>query len=172
MGIVKAPGFNTHVQTLFNISACSSYSNSGIEGVAYYKNGKVFVGAQHNTHMFLCDLATGKVEWSATAWDENLIGEVGGMCYDAKTDWLWVIDSECKMVFVLSAERLLASEASTGQEKVYDALLGAYPVSGPSNPESVCVDHKNSCIWVGDDYGSTSYLYRYDMTGLDDFNIE
>ena len=39
---------------------------------------------------------------------------------------------------------------------------------GIENPESVCVDHKHSCIWVGDDYGSTSYLYRFDFTGLDD----
>ena len=39
---------------------------------------------------------------------------------------------------------------------------------GIENPESVCVDHKHSCIRVGDDYGSTSYLYRFDFTGLDD----
>ena len=171
VGVIKAPDFNTRVTTLFNIAACKNYGNSGIEGIAYYKNGKVFVGAQSNSHLFLCDLATKQVEWSITPWESDLISEVGGLCYDAKTDWLWVIDSEAKKVFVLSASKLLASEAATAQGKVYDALMGAYPVSEGSNPESVCVDHKNSCIWVGDDYGDTSYLYRYDIEELDDYNI-
>ena len=172
VGIIKGPDFNSHVSTLFNISACSNYGNSGIEGIAYYKDGKVFAGAQSNSHLFLCDLATKKVEWNIKPWDKELLSEVGGLCYDPKTDWLWVIDSESKMVFVLSAERLLASEANTDQGKVYDAMLGAYPVSEGSNPESVCVDHKNSCFWMGDDYGDNSYLYRYDLNGLDDFNLD
>ena len=47
--------------------------------------------------------------------------------------------------------------------------LGAYPVAG-SNPESVCVDQINKCIWVGDDYGETSYLYRYEFPDLANFN--
>ena len=47
-------------------------------------------------------------------------------------------------------------------------LMGAYPVSDAANPESVCLDRKNKCMWVGDDYGSTSYLYRYDLEGLDE----
>ena len=170
VGVIKAPSFNSYVETLFSIPACNSYGNSGIEGIAYYKDGKVFVGAQHNSHLFLCDLATKTVLWSITPWEASLISEVGGLCYDSKTDWLWIIDSESKKVFVLSAEKLLTSEAATDQEKVYDAMLGAYPVPDGSNPESVCVDHNNSCIWVGDD-DDNSYLYRYDMTGLDDFII-
>ena len=172
VGVVKAPGFNARVTTLFNISACNNYGNSGVEGLAYYKDGKVFVGAQSNAHLFLCDLKTGKVEWSIKPWDKSLLTEVGGLCYDAKTGWLWVIDSEAKKVFVFLAEKLLASTAGTDQEKAYEALLGAYPVSEAANPESVCVDHKNACIWVGDDYGDISYVYRYDMTGLDDFIID
>ena len=171
VGVVKGPDFNTRVTTLFNLSACSGYGNSGVEGLAYYKDGKVFVGAQSNSHLFLCDLATGKVEWNIKPWDKYLLTEIGGLCYDAKTGWLWVIDSEAKKVFVLDAEKLLASDADTDQQKVYDALLGAYPVTEAANPESICVDHKNACIWVGDDYGDTSYIYRYDMTGLDDFII-
>mgnify|MGYP002624417108 CR=1 FL=1 len=168
VGIVKGPDFNTRASTLFSISACNNYGNSGIEGIAYYKDDKIFVGAQSNSHLFLCDLASKKVVWDIKPWDKYLISEVGGLCYDRPTGWLWIIDSEAKKVFVLDAERLLASEAGTDQQKVYDALLGAYPVSEPANPESVCVDHQNGCIWVGDDYGDTSYLYRYDITGLDD----
>jgi hypothetical protein len=33
------------------------------------------------------------------------------------------------------------------------------------------VDHKNQCVWVGDDYGSTSYIYKYELSGMDDFLI-
>ena len=49
-----------------------------------------------------------------------------------------------------------------------EQLLGAYTLKTSSNEESISVDHKNQCVWVGDDYGSTSYLYRFDFTGLDD----
>jgi hypothetical protein len=49
-----------------------------------------------------------------------------------------------------------------------ETMLGSYSVKGTDNPEALCIDHVRSCVWVGDDYGSTSYLYRYDFTGLDD----
>ena len=162
VGVVKAPGFNSKVSTLFNIAACSGYGNGGMEGLTYYKNGKVLAGAQSHSHLFLCDLATKKVIWEKKMYDKQLVSEIAGLCYDPLTDWLWIIDSEAKKVFVFIV----------GEEDASMTLLGAYPVSSPGNPESVCVDHKNSCIWVGDDYGSTSYLYRYDFTGLDDAIIQ
>lgn len=166
VGLVKSP-YTSRVSTLFNISACKNYGNSGIEGLTYYKNGLIFCGAQANSHFFLCELNEKKVLKSQTMWDKNLLSEIAGMCYDHLTDWLWVIDSEAKKVFVFSAQRAYDELYKEGGN-VYNALLGAYPVNGPSNPESVCVDHVHSCIWVGDDYGSTSYLYRYDFSGLDD----
>ncbi|MBQ9583588.1 MAG: hypothetical protein IJR25_04610 [Bacteroidales bacterium] len=169
VGIVKGPDFNGSVSTLFNIAECSNYGNAGIEGLTYYKDGKVFVGAQSNSHLFFCDLATKTKEWDLKLWNKNLISEIGGLCYDPLTDWLWVIDSETKKVFVLSADKLIAADKQLPvADIVASALLGAYPVSEAANPESVCVDHTHSCIWVGDDYGSTSYLYRYTMEGLDD----
>ena len=84
----------------------------------------------------------------------SVITEIADLCYDPLTDWLWVIDSESLRFFALTGDA--------------ESMLGFYSARGISNPESVCVDHKNSCIWVGDDYGSTSYLYRFDFTGLDD----
>ena len=80
------------------------------------------------------------------------------MCYDPLTDWLWVIDSESHKFFALSGDA--------------EQLLGAYALKTRSNEESICVDHVNSCVWVGDDYGSTSYIYKYEMSDLDDFIIK
>lgn len=163
VGVVEGPDFNTKVSTLFNIDACKNYGNAGIEGLTYYKDGKILVGAQSNSHLFLCDLDTKQVIWDNMLWDKDLITEVGGLCYDPLTDWLWVIDSEAKKIFVI---RLNESDGSF-------SLVGAYPVSDVANPESVCVDHKHSCVWVGDDLGDdTSYLFKYEFTGLDDANLE
>lgn len=171
VGVVKAPDFNTRVTTLFNISACSGYGNSGIEGLTYYKDGMVFAGAQANSHLFLCNLEGKNVIHDWKMWKKELVSEIAGLCYDPLTDWLWIIDSENKMIYVFSAQKIYSTIESG--EDIYAALLGAYPVSTPENPESVCVDHKNSCVWVGDDLGdSTSYLYKYHFTGLDDFIID
>lgn len=171
VGLVKAPGFNTRATTLFNISACSEYGNSGIEGLTYYKDGMIFAGAQANSHLFICDLDKKAVIHDWKMWNKQLVSEIAGLCYDPLTDWLWIIDSENKMIYVFSTQKIYSTIES--MEDIYTALLGAYPVSAPANPESVCVDHKNSCVWVGDDLGdSTSYLYRYNFSGLDDFNLE
>ena len=86
------------------------------------------------------------------------ITEIADLCYDPLTDWLWVIDSEARKFFVLSGD---ASE-----------MLGYYSTGAIENPEAIFVDHAHSCIWVGDDYGSTSHLYRFDFTGLDDAIIQ
>lgn len=169
VGVVKAP-YTSRVTTLFNLTACKNYGNSGIEGLTYYKDGMIFCGAQSNSHLFLCDLNTKTVLKDQKMWDKNLLSEVAGMCYDPITDWLWVIDSEAKKVFVFSAQKAYDELYKDGGD-VYRALLGAYPVKG-DNPESVCVDHAHSCIWVGDDYGSPSYLYRLDFDDFNDFNLK
>lgn len=165
VGLVKGPNYNSRYTTLFNIAACSGYGNSGIEGLAYYKDGKVFAGAQSNSHLFLCNLSSKAVEWELKMYNPQLVSEVAGLCYDPLTGWLWIIDSEAKKVFVFDAAKLLDTK------DISASLLGAYPVSDGGNPESVCVDHKHNCIWVADDYGDTSYLYQYEVLGLDDFNM-
>ena len=165
IGVVKGPEYNTKVSTLFNIPAAKNYGNAGIEGCNYYKDGLVFLGAQSNSHIFLCDLETKAVLWEAKLYDKNRVSEIAGFSYDPLTGWLWIIDSEARKVFVFDIDHSVAD----GKYSVTMDYLGAYPVGG-SNPESVCVDHEHSCIWVGDDYGNPSYLYRYEFSGLDDFN--
>lgn len=167
VGVVKAPNYNSRASTLFSVAACGSYGNSGIEGLTYYKDGMVFAGAQANSHLFLCDLATKKVLWSTMMYDVNRVSEIAGLSYDPLTGWLWIVDSEAKKVFVFEVDHTVTD----GNYNVSMDYIGAYPVDG-SNPESVCVDRLNNCVWVGDDYGSTSYLYRYEFTGLDEFDLK
>ena len=146
------------VVALTSIADAKGFGNSGAEGCTYYKDGFAYIGTQTGSYLYLYNLETGEV-----VWRKNLremypsITEIAGLCYDPLTDWLWVVDSESHKFFALTGDA--------------ESLLGAYTLKTRSNEESICVDHKNSCVWIGDDYGSTSYIYRYDMTGLDDFNI-
>ena len=152
VGRIPAPDFKS-VTGLYEIPNAKGYDNGGIEGVTMYKDGLIYAGAQSNSHLFCIKLETGEVIWEKKMYDANCVSEIADLCYDPLTDWLWIMDSERRMVLVFNGDT--------------SVFLGSYYVGG-SNPESVCVDHKHSCIWVGDDYGSTSYLYRIEMTGLDD----
>ena len=155
VGLVKGPAYNTRYTKIFSIPGTDiTDENAGMEGLTYYKDGKVFCGTQTNSHLYLCDIETGQVIWDKILYNKELVSEIAGLFFDRLTNWLWIIDSENKKMFVFN-------EDATN-------LLGAYSVSEVANPESLCVDHKNGCVWVGDDYGSTSYLYKYEFDGLDD----
>lgn len=158
IGRIAAPGFNV-VEGLFRIPAAKGYDNAGIEGITYYKNGLVYAGAQANSHLFLCNIDTKEVVSNIKLRDVfPQITEIADLCYDPLTDWLWVIDSEARKFFVLTGD---ASE-----------MLGYYSTGNIDNPEALFVDHQHSCVWVGDDYGDVSHLYRFDFTGLDDAIIQ
>ena len=152
------------VESLFSIADAKNFGNSGLEGFTYYKksaegHGLAYAGTQTGSYLYLCDLETGEVLWRKGLREKHtVITEIAGLCYDPLTDWLWVIDSESHRFFALTGD---------GEQ-----LLGAYALKTKSNEESICVDHKNQCIWVGDDYGSTSYIYKYEFTGLDDAIIQ
>ena len=142
-------------EALFKIDDAKNFGNAGVEGITYYKDSLAYVGTQTGSYLYLCNLTTGEVIWRKGLREMYpAITEIADLCYDPLTDWLWVIDSESLRFFALTGDA--------------ESMLGYYSVRGISNPESICIDHKNSCIWVGDDYGSTSYLYRFDFTGLDD----
>ena len=155
VGKIAGPNHDGKLQSLFKIAAAKNFGNAGLEGLTYYKDGLVYAGAQTNSDLFLCNLETGEVIWQKHLREIfPAITEIADLFYDKLTDWLWIIDSESRKVFALTGDA--------------EFLMGAYSVRGIENPESVCVDHIRQCIWVGDDYGSTSYLYRFDFTGLDD----
>ena len=146
------------VESLFKIKDASGFGNAGAEGCTYYKDNLVYVGTQTGSYLYLIDLESGEVLWRKGLREMyQVITEIAGLCYDPLTDWLWVIDSESHKFFALSGDA--------------EHLLGAYTLKTRSNEESISVDQKNHCVWVGDDYGSTSYVYKYDMSGLEDFII-
>lgn len=155
---IPAPDFNTATK-LFTIPGTSSFGNAGLEGLTYYKDGMVYSGMQTGSYLFCSNLATGETVGARKDLRSIFpsITEIAGLCYDPLTDWLWIIDSEAKKISVLTGD---ASH-----------MLGVYSVKGIDNPEAICVDHDHSCVWVGDDYGSTSHLIKYEFTGLDDFII-
>ena len=163
VGVIKAPDYKSK-STLFKIKEGSKYGNAGMEGITYYKDGLIYVGAQTSANLFLCDL-NGQLDdnknttiLSVTSLAQNypsIIDEVGGLCYDPLTDWLWVTDSNYYKIFAFTGD---------GQ-----TLLAWYSVKVVANAESIFVDHDNNCIWVGcDNDGATSHLFRFDFTGLDD----
>lgn len=143
------------VESLFKIADAKNFGNAGAEGCTYYKDGLVYIGTQTGSYLYLCDLATGDVIWRKGLREmHSVITEIAGLSYDPLTDWLWVIDSESHRFFALTGDA--------------EQMLGSFLLKTKSNEESICIDHKNNCIWVGDDYGSTSYIYKYEFTGLDD----
>ena len=151
------------VVSLFNIADARNFSNAGLEGFTYYKKnsegqGLAYAGTQTGSYLYLCNLETKEVlERKDLRTMFPAITEIAGLCYDPLTDWLWIVDSEAHKFFVLTGDG--------------ERLLGSYALKSKSNEESICVDHANSCVWIGDDYGSTSHIYKYEFTGLDDANI-
>ena len=147
------------VVSLFNIADAKNFGNAGAEGCTYYKDGQVYIGTQTGSYLYRCNLETGEVLSRNDLRDRfHVITEIAGLSYDPLTDWLWIVDSEAHKFFVLSGDG--------------EKLLGAYTLKTKSNEESICVDHANSCVWIGDDYGSTSHIYKYEFTGLDDAIIK
>ena len=141
-----------------SIAEASRFDNSGIEGIAYYKDGLAYAGAQTGANLYCYELATGKVLWMKPLGQMfPALSEIAGLSYDPLSDWLWVVDSNKHRFYALTGDA--------------EQLLCAYSLKSRSNEESICVDQIHKCIWIGDDYGSTSYLYKYEFPNLDDYII-
>jgi hypothetical protein len=147
---MAAPSYSSKA-VAFYVEEAANFGNSGLEGIAYYKDDILYVGAQ-----------TGATLWAykkdgTKIWKKQLgtiapqIQEVGGLCYDAEKDWLWVSDSEACKLFVFDGE--------------VTELLAIYDVSFIGNAESVMVDRAKGMVYVGDD-GSTSKIYKISFSNL------
>ena len=99
-------------------------------------------------------------QWGANLWiykfDGTLVSkvslsgfadEIAGLCYDPVGDWLWVVDSNLSKAYICTVD---------GDH------LATYNLGSISNAESICVDRKNNCVWIGSDE-SSSKLYKYDF---------
>lgn len=139
--------------TIITVEEASSYSNDGLEGITWYKDNQVYVGSQKNSNLWTYKTDGTKVSLTSLASLSSDITEIADLDYDPVTDILWVIDSEKFKLFALSGD---ASK-----------VLAVYDLKGitQDNPESVCVDHANGCIWIADD-NTTSKLIKIEFSGL------
>ena len=151
---VYAPAYNTY-KTIWYVQEAvdGSYGNSGLEGITWYKDGMLYIGAQTGANLWTYKEDGTKVSMVSLRKIASGIKEVADLCYDPDRDWLWVIDSTVFKIYLFSGD---ASE-----------LLAEYDISGVTkdNPESICVDHANSCVWIADD-AQQSKLFKISFTGL------
>ena len=121
------------------------YKNNGLEAVEYYKDGILFTGSQQDANLWQYTVdgkMLSKVSLSSFA------SEIAGMCYEPEADLLWVTDSRKAKIFLCRTD---------------GTLLATYDIPFIENAESICVDRKKGCVWVGSDEDS-SKLYRISFT--------
>ena len=144
----------TSYTRIFKVAEASGYGNSGIEGIAWYKENTLYVGTQVGANLWRYDLEGNVLDFISLKDVRASLAEIGGLCYDPVLDWLWVTDSETHSLYVFS-----------GDGRTY---YGKYKLSPSYNNESVCVDHKHGCVWVGDDNDSQPLLIRLEMPGINE----
>ena len=97
----------------------------------------------------------------------DLISEVADLEYDPEHDWLWVLDSNDntdknkeKGTHYASFTIFLFNGDAT-------KLLNTYYIGdfANNNPEALCVDKANKCIWIGED-ASTAKLHKIPFDNL------
>ena len=143
---IAAPAYNA-IDTLFFVQEAveEDFDNNGLEGIAWYKDGQLFVGSQEDALLWIYKTDGAMVRRVKLTGETSRIEEVAGLFYDAKKDWLWVTDSDAGKLFVFSAGE-------------FD-LLASYDVSFIDNAECICVDRAHNCVWVGSDEDSPR-LYK------------
>jgi uncharacterized protein YjiK len=122
----------------------NEYNNSGVEGIAYWKDDLVFVGTQWGANLWVYKLDGTKVSKISLS---GFADEIAGLDYDPVGDWLWVVDSNYKKFYICT---------TAGK------LLATYDVSFISNAESICVDRDRSCVWIGSDESSPK-IYKFEF---------
>ena len=141
---LRAPEYNRS-ELLFVLEE-GRHTNLGLEGITWYKDGSLLVGNQMRPNLLvqysLKDGIVSRRELTGTS-------EIADLCYDPVRDVLWIADSERRVLYLCTPE---------------GDVLNSYPVPFLDNGEAVCVDHANSCIWMGDD--TTSQLYRISFDRL------
>jgi GH18 family chitinase len=160
---VPAPGYNSY-SSLYAVEGVESMGNSGIEGITWHK-GNLYFGSQTGARLFEYTL-DGTQLWKKSLRDVTpTISEVGDLYYDPVSDYLWVLDSNSnkdRPEYLPFTLYLFNGNATK--------LLATYSIGDFAhwNPEAVCVDHKNGCVWVGEDCdsGNPSLLHKISFTNL------
>lgn len=161
----KVPGPNYNSKTdMFAIDGVSSMGNSGVEGLAWYK-GQLLFGTQTGATLYRYTLDGKLQEKKSLRTVCSTISEIAGLDYDEENDYLWVIDSNSnkdKPQYDPYTIYLFNGAATE--------LLAKYPIGSFAdwNPEAICVDKKNGCIWVGEDCGDEKFslLHKIKFSNL------
>ena len=160
---VPAPGYNSY-SSLFAVEGVESMGNSGIEGITWHK-GNLYFGSQTGARLFEYSLDGTQLSKKSLRDVTSTISEVGDLYYDPVSDYLWVLDSNSnkdRPEYLPFTLYLFNGNATK--------LLATYSIGSFANwnPEAVCVDHKNNCIWIGDDCdsGNPSWLHKVEFTNL------
>ena len=146
-----APNYNT-ITKIIEVTEAAEMGNSGLEGITYYKDNVIYTGSQYGANLWAYNLNGTKLWKKALGSIAFEIQEVGDLYYDPETDLLWVSDSEAFKIFVFDG--------------AVTTLKAMYNISFIGNPEAILVDHARSCVWVGDDRGSSSRIYKISFTDL------
>ena len=162
--IVPSPGYNSKTNFGWTVEGVSSMGNSGVEGIAWYK-GDLYLGTQTGATLFHYKLDGTLVSKKSLRDVCSTISEIAGLDYDEEHDYLWVIDSNSNKdkpqydpytiyLFDGAATKLLA--------KYYIGEFADW------NPEAICVDKKNGCIWIGEDCGDEKFsiLHKVEFSNL------
>lgn len=150
--VYRVPAPYTAYERIFKVEQAADFGNSGLEGITWYKDNTLYVGSQVGSYLWRYSLSGEVLDFVSLKEVKASVREVGGLCYDALNDWLWVTDSEAQTLWIF-----------TGDARTY---LGRIKIPFAGNCESVCVDHARGCVWVGDDDDSQPHIYRLDMEGL------
>lgn len=143
---LDAPDYQKHSSIIYVQEAIDKkYNNSGLEGIAYYKDDMVFIGSQWGANLWIYKLDGTMVSKTSLS---DFADEIAGLDYDPVADWLWVVDSNYKKFYICTVE---------------GKLLATYDINFISNPESICVDRDRKCVWIGSDESSPK-LYKFDFT--------
>ena len=162
---VPYPNYNTKTDLPFAVEGLDSMdSNSGVEGIAWYK-GDLYLGTQTGATLFHYTLS-GELKMKKSLRTVcSTISEIAGLDYDEEHDWLWVIDSNSnkdKPQYDPYTIYLFDGAATK--------LLAKYPIGefADWNPEAICVDKKNGCIWIGEDCGDEKFsiLHKVEFSNL------
>ena len=145
---VAAPDY-TKAVNLFYVDDAAEYGNSGVEGISWYKDGMILIGAQTGATLWAYTLDGTKI------WKKSLrtvaIGmqEIADIHYDPIKDQIWIIDSVTQCMYIFNGD---ATEH-----------LATYDVNYGGNCESLYMDEERGCVWMGED-DDTSTLYKIDFT--------
>ena len=162
---VPAPGYNSKDDNFtIKVEGVENMGNSGVEGIAWHK-GNLYFGTQTGAQLFEYKM-DGTQLWKKSLRDvTSTLSEVGDLCYDELRDRLWVLDSNSNKDKPQYLGYTLYLFNGDGSKLLKTFYVGDF---ANWNPEAVCVDHKNNCIWIGDDCdsGNPSWLHKVEFTNL------